>query len=407
MRLGYELKEAAKISWVAINSNRLRAALTTLGIVIGVATVSLMGSAIAGLTQTFEDSLSLLGTDVLFVQKFNWATGGGDWREMRNRRDITLRDAKRLERELSMAQAVSVEAQSNGLVSYEERSASSAAIVGANENTAMVRGFLLADGRYFSEADVDGLRPVCILGSSLAENLFPRFSPLGERIKIRGKKYEVIGVLEKLGGFLFGDVDNQVMVPITRFVSDFAYNPDVNISVKAVNTELLDDTRIEVRGIMRKIRRLGPGDKDDFAVNQQDMLMDAFMQTGGTIAAGGLLITGLSLLVGGIGIMNIMFVSVIERTKEIGLRKALGAKRRTILIQFLLEASFICLFGGLLGLGIAYPITLLMQQVFPATLAWPVVLTALLVSIFTGVISGYLPAFRASKLNPVDALRQD
>ncbi|MDA7511215.1 FtsX-like permease family protein, partial [Verrucomicrobia bacterium] len=229
----------------------------------------------------------------------------------------------------------------------------------------------------------------------------------GERIKIQGKKYEVIGVLEKLGGFLFGDADNQVMVPITRFVTDFAYNPDVSISVKAVNADMLDDTRIEVRGIMRKIRRIRPGDDDDFAVNQQGMLMDALMQTGGTIAAGGLLITGLSLLVGGIGIMNIMFVSVIERTKEIGLRKALGAKRRTIMIQFLLEASFICLFGGILGLAIAFPVTLLMQQVFPATLAWPVVLTALFVSILTGLISGYLPAYRAAKLNPVDALRQE
>jgi putative ABC transport system permease protein len=406
MRLGYEITEAAKISWVAINNNKLRSALTTLGIVIGVATVSLMGSAIAGLQRTFEDSLSLLGTDVLYVQKFNWMARG-DWREMRNRRDITLRDAKRLERELTMAQAVSVEAQGSGAVTYEKRSASGVAIVGANESTAAVRGFLLAKGRYFVEAEVDGLRPVCILGSSLAENLFPDFSPLGERIKIQEKKYEVIGVLEKLGGFLFGDADNQVMVPITRFVTDFVYNPDVRISVKAVNADMLDDTRIEVRGIMRKIRRIRPGDDDDFAVNQQGMLMDALMQTGGTIAAGGLLITGLSLLVGGIGIMNIMFVSVIERTKEIGLRKALGAKRRTIMIQFLLEASFICLFGGILGLAIAFPVTLLMQQVFPATLAWPVVLTALFVSILTGLISGYLPAYRAAKLNPVDALRQE
>ena len=135
--------------------------------------------------------------------------------------------------------------------------------------------------------------------------------------------------------------------------------------------------------------------------------MDAVIQTGGTIAAGGLLITGLSLLVGGIGIMNIMFVSVLERTKEIGLRKALGAKQRTILIQFLLEASFICLFGGILGLLIAFPVTLLLQTVFPAKMAWPVVLAALTVSILTGLISGYLPAFRAARLNPVDALRQE
>ena len=406
MRWGYELGEAAKISWVAINSNKLRSALTTLGIVIGVATVSLMGSVITGLSKTFEESLSMLGTDVLFVQKFSWVSGG-DWREMRNRRNITLRDARRLERELSLAQAVSVEAQHSGDVSFEERSASGVFIVGANENTSMVRGFLVSEGRWFSEADVDGLRPVCILGSSLAENLFPRRSPLGERIKIQGKKYEVIAVLEKLGGFLFGNADNQVMLPISRFVNEFAYNPDVSISVKAVSPELVDETRIEVRGIMRKIRRLAPGDEDDFGINQQDMLMDTLVTTGGSIAAGGLLITGLSLLVGGIGIMNIMFVSVIERTKEIGLRKALGAKRRTIMIQFLLEASFICLFGGLLGLGIAFPITLMLQQVFPATLDWIVVLAALVVSVITGLLSGYLPAYRAAKLNPVDALRQE
>ncbi|MCS1410518.1 MAG: Macrolide export ATP-binding/permease protein MacB [Verrucomicrobia subdivision 3 bacterium] len=406
MKLSYELSEAAKISWVAINANKLRAALTTLGIIIGVATVSLMGSAITGLKRTFEDSLSLLGADVLFVEKFDWVSKN-DWREMRNRPDITLRDAKRLERELELAQTVSVEAQSQGAVSYEERSASSAHLIGANESTAMVRGFLLSEGRFFTESDVDGLRPVCVVGSLLAENLFPHSNPLGKRIKIRGKKYDVIGVLEKMGGVLFGDIDNQVVVPVTRFATDFAYNPGVSISVKAVGTEQLEDTRIELRGAMRKIRRLAPDEKDNFAINQQSMLMDAFMQTGGTIAAGGLLITGLSLLVGGIGIMNIMFVSVLERTQEIGLRKALGAKQRTILIQFLLEASFICLFGGLLGLVLAYPVTLLMQQAFPATLAWPVVLTALVVSILTGLVSGYLPAHRAAKLNPVDALRQE
>jgi len=407
MRLGYELTEAVRISGEAILSNKLRAALTTLGIVIGVATVSLMGSVIAGLSQTFEDSLSVLGSDVLFVQKYDW-TSKGNWREMRNRRDITLRHATRLEKELSLAQAVSVEAPSVGPVSHEERSAESATIVGANEQTAMVRGYLMEAGRSFSVAEVDGSRPVCILGSTLAENLFPRSSPLRNRIKIRGKKYEVVGVLEKMGGSLFfGGADDQVMVPITRFVSDFAYNPDVNINVKAIDAEAIDETRIEVRGIMRKIRRLAPGEPDDFAINQQGMVMDAVIQTGGTIAAGGLLITGLSLLVGGIGIMNIMFVSVLERTKEIGLRKALGAKQRTILIQFLLEASFICLFGGILGLLIAFPVTLLLQTVFPAKMAWPVVLAALTVSILTGLISGYLPAFRAARLNPVDALRQE
>ena len=406
MKLSRELAESVRISWAAIGENKLRAALTTLGIVIGVATVSLMGSAIAGLKKTFEDSLSLMGTDVLFVEKFDWISGSS-WREERNRRDITLRNARQLKQELSLALAVSVESKSQGNVSYEERSASSVSIVGGNESTPLVRGFLLSAGRYFAKADVEGLRPVCVLGFSLAEKLFPYSSPLGRRIKIRGKKFEVVGVLEKLGGFLFEDVDNQVIVPITCLVADMVWNPNVSIGVKTAGAEQLDDARIETRGIMRKIRRLAPNQKDDFAINQQSALMEEFLKTGGAIAAGGLLITGLSLLVGGIGIMNVMFVSVLERTREIGLRKALGARRRTILIQFLLEAIFICLFGGLLGLALAFPATLLLQRAFPATLAWPVVLAALSVSILTGLISGYLPAHRAAKLNPVDALRQE
>ncbi len=406
MRLSCELAESVRISWAAIGENKLRSALTTLGIVIGVATVSLMGSAIAGLKRTFEDSLSLMGTDVLFVEKFDWISDES-WRETRNRRNITLRDAKRLKQELTSALAVSVEARSHGDVAYEERSASSVPIIGGNESTALVRGFLLSAGRYFTEADVGGSRPVCVLGFSLAAKLFPRSSPLGRRIRIRGKKFEVVGVLEKLGGFLFEDMDNQVIVPIACLVADMVWNPTVSIGVKAAGTELLDDARIETRGIMRKIRRLAPSEKDDFAINQQSKLIEEFLKAGGAIAAGGLLITGLSLLVGGIGIMNVMFVSVLERTQEIGLRKALGARPRTILIQFLLEAAFICLFGGLLGLALTYPATLLLQRAFPATLAWPVVVAALTVSILTGLVSGYLPAHRAAKLNPVDALRQE
>ncbi len=406
MKLSYELTEAAAISWQAIRSNKLRSALTTLGIVIGVATVSLMGSAITGLTRTFEESLSMLGTDVLFVEKFGW-NSRRNWREMRNRPDITLKDARRLERELDGVRAISVEARSSANVAYNNRSASGVSLIGGDENTTLVRGILLASGRSFSETEVDGIRPVCVLGASLAENLFPRLDPLGQRIKIRSKKYEVIGVQEKMGGSLFGDADNQIMVPITRFVTDFAYNPGVSIIVKAIDAEDVEDVRMEVQGIMRKIRGLAPGEVDNFGINQQEMLMDQFLKTGGTIAAGGLVITGLSLLVGGIGIMNIMFVSVLERTKEVGLRKALGARRRTILIQFLLEASFICLFGGVLALLIAYPITLLMQKSFPATLTWPVVVTALAVSMLTGLVSGFLPAHRAARLNPVDALRQE
>jgi putative ABC transport system permease protein len=246
------------------------------------------------------------------------------------------------------------------------------------------------------------------LGAQTATNLFPIGSPLGSRVHIGGFPFEVIGVLEKQGEFLGAfSLDNQVIIPIGQFIELFWRFPDIAIQVKAPGVDALDDTREEVRGLMRKIRRVAPGEDDNFAVNQQDQFLKTFNRVIGTIATAGLFITGLALFVGGIGIMNIMFVSVAERTKEIGIRKAIGAKRRTILMQFLTEAAAICLFGGLIGLGIAWPCTLLLARFMPATMSLPIVGTAILVSLVVGVVAGFLPAWRAARLNPVDALRSE
>ena len=184
-------------------------------------------------------------------------------------------------------------------------------------------------------------------------------------------------------------------------------NPDITIQVKAGKLAELDEAREELRHTMRKIRRLEPTDPDDFAINQQDQFVAMFQRVAGTIAAVGFFITGLSLFVGGIGIMNIMFVSVAERTREIGIRKAIGAKRRTILLQFLTEAGCICLLGGVIALAIAWPLTLVMQKFLPASMSLTVAGIALLVSLVTGVVSGFLPAWRAARMNPVDALRSE
>ncbi len=175
--------------------------------------------------------------------------------------------------------------------------------------------------------------------------------------------------------------------------------------MKAKSVNQLEEAKAELRSVMRKVRRLAPSEPDDFAINQQDQILDMFHRVAGTIAAIGLFITGLSLFVGGIGIMNIMFVSVAERTREIGVRKAIGAKRRTILVQFLIEAASICLIGGMIGLGIAWPLTLLLKKIMPATLSPLVVGVAVSVSLITGVLSGFFPAWRAARMNPVDALR--
>ncbi len=247
---------------------------------------------------------------------------------------------------------------------------------------------------------------MAIIGSELANNLFPRTSPLANRILIGGISFEVIGVLEKQGTFLgMFSLDNQVIIPLAQFTTTFYHDPDYQVQVKVNELPQLDEAKEELRSAMRKVRRLPPDEPDDFGINQQDQFVKMFHKLGGTIAAVGLFVTGLSLFVGGIGIMNIMFVSVAERTREIGIRKAIGAKRRTILIQFLIEAASICLLGGLIGLGIAWPVTLGIQKIFPATLSVAIVALAIGVSLLTGVLSGFFPAWRAARMDPVQALR--
>ena len=222
------------------------------------------------------------------------------------------------------------------------------------------------------------------------------------------RAFEVIGVLEKRGTFLDGtSLDNQTIIPLRQFVTALNHYPDYEIQVKALNPAQFEDAREEARLAMRRIRKVPPLESDDFSIDQQDQFLDMFHQVAGTIATIGLFITGLSLFVGGIGIMNIMFVSVAERTKEIGIRKAIGAKRRTILVQFLIEAASVCTIGGLIALAIAWPLTLVMQKFMPARLSPLVVSIALLVSLLTGLVSGFLPAWRAARMNVVDALRNE
>ena len=205
---------------------------------------------------------------------------------------------------------------------------------------------------------------------------------------------------------MFGQFDNQAIIPLRQFTAVFKHSREIEmIQVKVKDVRDLDNAREELHSVMRRLRRLAPEDPDDFAINQQEQILTMVHKVTAIIGGIGLFITGLSLFVGGIGIMNIMFVSVAERTREIGIRKAIGAKRRTILLQFLVEAAAICLIGGGIGLGIAWPLTLVMQQYIPASMSLMVVSLALLVSLTTGVLSGLAPAWRAARMNPVDALR--
>lgn len=408
MNLFTELKEGLSISWGAIRANKMRSILTTLGIIIGIVTVTLMGTAIEGLNRAFVKSISFIGADVLYVDRGSWFIDShAEWMKIRNRPRITLADAVALQKQLTMARAVAPMANTEADVKYKTHSASSVTIVGSTEQFAMTSGAEIAQGRFLSPGECQGGRPVCVLGSQVATNLFHNEPPIGARVAIAGDPYEVVGVLEKQGGFLGGGLDEQIIIPLPQFTTSLWHLPQYEIQVKVSQLNDLEDAREELHAAMRRVRRLQPGDPDDFAINQQDEVLTVFHRVAGTIAVIGLFITGLALFVGGIGIMNIMFVSVAERTREIGIRKAIGARRRTILVQFLIEAASICLIGGFIGLGIAWPVTILMSHFLPAILSPLIVSISIGVSLVTGVVSGFLPAWRAARMNPVDALRNE
>jgi putative ABC transport system permease protein len=404
-----EIKEGLLIAWDAIWANKLRAALTTLGIIIGIVSVTLMGAAIDGLNRSFHESISVMGADVLFADRMSWFINSlEELIKQSKRRDVTLDQVKIVEKQMTLASAIAPVVQTTRSVRYLNHSTDSVTIYGTTEQYLMTAGLDVAQGRFLTAGDAAGGRPVCVIGNDVATNLFVRESPLGKKIRIGPCWLEVVGVLEKRGSFMgMGSLDEEVIVPIQQFLVGYWRNPDFEIQVKARDLARLEDAREELRGVLRKIRHVAPGDPDDFAINQQEQVIAMFNRLAGTIAAVGLSVTGLALFVGGIGIMNIMFVSVAERTREIGVRKAIGAKRRTILLQFLIEAASICLLGGLAGLGIAFGLTLLMSRFFPASLSLPVTALALAVSLLTGVVSGFLPAWRAARMDPVEALRNE
>lgn len=406
----YELKEGLIIAFTAVKANKVRTLLTTLGIVIGVTSVVLMSTAIKGIDGAFQRGISSLGSDVLHIDKWEWFSNV-DWWKIRKRPNITMDDYEKYKRLAKLPVAVAPTIWSNETIKKDELSMENIFVSGSTSEYLATTNFTFKSGRFYSDVESKGSRYVAVLGSEVEKNLFPKGNSLGNTIKIGGLDFKIVGVLNEQGSFILGNFnpDKQVFVPIGVLFKHFVNSNfrSVTIDVKAPGNDKVGEVRDEAIGIMRKVRGLRLGEDNNFSVNQQEGLMENYNSTVGVISAGGFFITGLSLFVGAIGIMNIMFVSVKERTREIGVRKAIGAKRRTIMAQFLMESSAICLLGGFIGLINAVLLSMLVNQFLPTSVQYEAVLIAIVISLIVGVVAGFAPAWQASKLDPVEALRYE
>ena len=403
--MGLLFLENFTIALSSVFANKTRSALTAMGIVIGVLSVTMMGTLISGLDKTFESSMSMLGRDILYISRYEWF-GDMEWWEVKNRPKIKPDYVEKIRERSQYALAVAPVMQRGASLSHEDKETRTE-IFGTNEDYMETISANIADGRFFTKnEDRSGAR-VTVIGQGIKEAFFRNQDPIGEYIKIDNIKFRIIGVLEKQGKFLgFFSVDKQAILPLGAYSRIFSKRGWMRLSVK-VPEHKIDEGKDEVSAVMRHIRGLKPSMKNDFAINQTKAFEKQYMALKLAIGGTGTFITLLSLIVGGIGVMNIMFVSVKERTREIGVRKAIGATKTMIMGQFLMEAVTICLFAGLIGLFFAYLLSFLLNKVFPSELDYFLASFAILMSVFVGIISGFIPSYRAANLDPIDSLRYE
>jgi putative ABC transport system permease protein len=414
-RFLYELVESWKIAAAQMRSNMTRSTLTALGVIIGIVAVTLMGTAIGGISIGFDKSMSIFGDDVLYVGQWPWKNVD-DWWNYRDRKKIKTEYAEPLNRMIAATpdSNLVVAVPTSGLyrsVKYAGNEVSNVLVRGTVSDYIITSTFDFKEGRFFNEVESRGGANVCVLGYDVADALFPSANPIDKLVLINGQPFNVIGVISRQGSFLgLFSLDSIVVMPLPAFQKYFSAKSDSDILVKVKDKTKLAEAKDELTGLMRRVRGLSPEQKDDFSINEQQALKSTLGPIKNSIAIAGLFITGLSLFVGAIGIMNITFVSVKERTKEIGTRKALGARRATILLQFLIESTALCLLGGFIGLSVAYLMCFGIAKAFPSFpihFSFGLVLASMTVSVLTGLFSGFAPAWSASRLDPVTALRYE
>ncbi len=408
-RTAAETRDGLFIACGSLASHRLRTLLTTLGILIGVTTVIAIVAIIQGLNQSFAAQIGNLGASTLYISRMPWISLDSDYWALRNRKRIGKRELKAIERNSRLALAVTPRIQETGTVEALGREATGVEIQGLGENSLVTGGGSLLVGRTLSEDDVARTQRVAVLGTDVLETLFPNLpapAALGQRIRVAGVPYQIVGVQERRGKLLGTSLDKNVAIPWTCFTAQFGAQRSLSIGVKG-DPEHLRELEDELTGILRSARQVPPGKSDDFSINRQEQFLKFYERTTAALYGVAVGIGLITLVVGGIGIMNIMLVSVRERTREIGLRRALGARRVTILTQFLTEALLVAAAGGALGtaLGLAVAQLLAMVSPLPAAVTPKAIALGLGFSAAIGLLFGSWPAWRAATLDPVEALR--
>jgi putative ABC transport system permease protein len=408
--------ENLRFARIALVAHKLRAFLTVVGIVIGVWTVIAMVALVTGFQRSTNDSFSSFGTTLVQFQKFEPRFGGGRRisEEERKRRDLTIEDSEAIERLSPSIRAVSPERYYWGVTKVQGNGneASAPSVAGGNQNYALCNNWTIKDGRNLTEIDVAHATDVAILGVDVVESLFKGKDPLGQSITVNGRRFTVMGVFDKKGGAFGGDPDNFVLIPISSFDKHFpeiaaSHGDTLHIATIPRSPELIQQAIEEGTNVLRARRKV-PFDKpNDFAIFTAEKMIQQMTAVTSAISGVMLLIAAIALVVGGVGVMNIMLVSVTERTKEIGLRKSVGALRRDITLQFLTEAMTLTGIGGAIGVGLGLATAIVVRNVSPLqadTPLWSVFL-GLGVSISIGLFFGIYPAVKAAKLDPIEALR--
>jgi len=407
------IQESFRFAIQGLIGNKLRTFLSLLGVTIGVFAIISVFTVVDSLERNIRKSVESLGDNVVFVTKWPWAMDGEyPWWKYYQRPVPMLKELPVLEQRLEMAEAVAFVARvGKKTAKFESNDVEGIGVTAVSHDYQDVYGFELSSGRYFSLLESATGKPVAVIGSNIVKELFKGDDPLGKEIKFMGKKALVIGVFEKAGDSIIGNSDDDNIVIPVKFARNFmrlnseSTNPMFMVKSKqgVTNDQLKDD----LTRVMRSVRRLSPKADDNFALNETSMLSKGIDMLFGVIDLAGIIIGGFSLLVGGFGIANIMFVSVKERTNIIGVQKAIGAKNYFILLQFLFEAILLCLIGGALGLLLVYSGTIFANHYieFDIALSTNNIVTGLWVSVLIGVVSGMIPALSAARLDPVEAIR--